>query len=515
MVNTSTSNPRMSRRWWRGLLLVVMVLAAVLGPAAVASAQQEDNTYGFNEACDDLHDALDGLGIPGTPLNMGNAAAAVCKAGNVATHPGEAAEAVANKAWDSTFGEVVDSILQGLGEALTMALTFWTKVPNSAAEDLPGLTTKVRDYTNDIQIYLLAASLVICGVRLAQARAHAAAEEATETFRVLFRTVVASTMWATLLVIGTRASDAFAEWVIDDATGGNARGIAEAMIQTQALTFFSPGLVLIFAVVGLLSALLQILLALIRQGLLVVVAGVLPLAAAASGTQAGKQFHHKLLLWSVAFVLYKPIAALAYMIAFTVAGNNNRIVTGDAPPDADTAVKVLVGVTLLCSVAFVLPALMRLLSPVAAMGSGVSGAAVAGGMVGGAASMAMFGKAATGAADSRGGGTMTASHTSTNRPSGTGSSGRGAAAGAGAKGSAGASGAGSAGAAGKSAGASGSAAAGAKAGGPYGAAAAAAGSAVGTGLRAADNGVNQAAASGDTSSAPARPSGTGFKAVPR
>ncbi|SUH71887.1 Uncharacterised protein [Nocardia africana] len=293
MVSTGTAVLRAVAHRGRLLLIAMTVVAAVFGPAAVASAQPADSgggTYGFNDTCEEIHDDLDNVGIPGTPFNLGNAVGGACKAGNAATHPGDAAQAVKDKAWDSTFGKVVDSLLNGLGQAVSLGLTFWAKVPNSAVDDLDGLIAKVRDYTSDIQIIILAFSLMWCGVRLAAARRNAAASEAVDAYRVLLRTVIISGGWSTVLVLGTHASDAFASWVIDDATGGNAKGIAEAMIETQALSAFSPGLVLIFAIVGLLSALLQIVLAIVRQGLLCVVAGILPLAASASGAGPGNNF---------------------------------------------------------------------------------------------------------------------------------------------------------------------------------------------------------------------------------
>ncbi|MFF0494333.1 hypothetical protein ACFYTQ_35395 [Nocardia sp. NPDC004068] len=472
----------------RAVALVVIVVVALVGPAAVASAQPASpgTAYGFSGLCVQLHDDLDDIGIPGTPLNLGNAVSGACEAGNVATHPGGTVQAVKDKAWDSTFGKVVDSMLTGLGQAVSLGLAFWAKVPNSAVDDLPSLMGKVRDYTNDIQLYILAASVMFCAVRLAAARASAAAEEATEAFRVLARTTVASGMWAGLIVLGTHASDAFADWVINDSTNNNASGVAKNIIAPEALTAFSPGLIVVFAVVGLLSAILQIVLAVVRQGLLVVVTGILPLSAAASGTRAGQQAYHRLLLWSVAFVLYKPLAALAYMIAFTAAGNNP--VDPNAKPDTDTAVRALVSIALLCSVAFVLPAIMRLIAPVTSMGSGSSGAVRAAGVLaGGGGAMGMLGRLATGAADSRGGGVV-----SRNQGGGGGGGGTrptGAAVPSGPTGS-GPNRGGSAGPAGATApakaGAAGAGGAATKAAGPYGAAAAAAGQVIGGGLRAAN-----------------------------
>ncbi|WP_246350504.1 conjugal transfer protein TraG N-terminal domain-containing protein [Nocardia barduliensis] len=351
--------------------------------------------YGFDETCNEIHDSLDGLGLPG--FTLGDAASAACKAGNAATHPGQAATAVKDKAWDSTFGKVVDSLMNGLGEAIILALTFWMKVPNEAVSDSGSLFTKINDYTYQAQILLLIASVILSGARLAEARRGAAMNEAAESFRMFTRVVFSSWMLGAVIVAGTQASDRFAEWIIDDSTNGNAKDLAELMVKTSKLQAFSPGLVLIIAIVGLLGALAQIVLAIVRQGLLVIAAGVLPLAAAASGMNIGKQSYQKLIGWIIAFMLWKPVAAIVYMIAFTTAGHVDGLTPTGGLPDGEQAQRMLVAIVLLCSVAFVLPALMRLVTPaVAIVGSGGSGFTAAGGTLIAVAGLGAMGTKAVG-----------------------------------------------------------------------------------------------------------------------
>src|SRR5690606_35245940 len=158
--------------------------------------------------------------------------------------------------------------------AIILALTFWMKVPNEVASDSGTLFTKINDYTYQVQILLLIASIIITGLRLAEARRGAAMNEAAESFRMFTRVVFSSWMLGAVIVAGTVASDRFAEWIIQDSTDGNARNMAELMVKTSKLQAFSPGLVLIIAIVGLLGALAQIVLAIVRQGLLVIAAGV-------------------------------------------------------------------------------------------------------------------------------------------------------------------------------------------------------------------------------------------------
>jgi hypothetical protein len=375
---------------------LVTILAVIFTVSMATPVVAYGQSYGFDETCNEIHDALDELGIPG--ISLGDAAAAVCKAGNAATHPGEAATAVKDKAWDSTFGKVVDSLMNGLGEAIILALTFWMKVPNEVASDSGSLFTKINDYTYQVQILLLMASIIITGLRLAEARRGGAMQEAAESFRMFTRVVFSSWMLGAVIVAGTVASDRFAEWIIQDSTDGNARNMAELMVKTSKLQAFSPGLVLIIAIVGLLGALAQIVLAIVRQGLLVIAAGVLPLAAAASGMSTGKQSYQKLVGWIIAFMLWKPVAAIVYMIAFTTAGHVDEMTPAGGLPEAEEAQRMLVAIVLLCSVAFVLPALMRLVTPaVAIVGSGGSGLTATGGTLIAAAGLGAMGTKAVGA----------------------------------------------------------------------------------------------------------------------
>lgn len=358
----------------RIVTIIAVIFTVMIATPTVAYGQQ----YGFDETCNEVHDTLDNVGLPG--VSLGDAASAVCKAGNVASHPGSAADAVKDKAWDSTFGKVVDSLMNGLGEAIILALTFWMKVPNEVASDSGSLFVKINDYTYQAQILLLIASVILSGARLAEARRGAAMNEAAESFRMFARVVFSSWMLGAVIVAGTQASDRFSEWIINDSTNGNAKNLAELMVKTSKLQAFSPGLVLIIAIVGLLGALAQIVLAIVRQGLLIIAAGVLPLAAAASGMNVGKQSYQKLIGWIIAFMLWKPVAAIVYMIAFTTAGHVDSLTATGGLPEGEQAQRMLVAIVLLCSVAFVLPALMRLVTPaVAIVGSGGSGLTATGG----------------------------------------------------------------------------------------------------------------------------------------
>lgn len=379
----------------RVLAGIALAAVAVFGCPATTMADPGDSNFGFSEACQQLQDGLDGIGIPNLP-SAGDIGGTLCGAFNSATHPQEVPEAVSDAAWEGTFGKAVDSLLKGLGDALILSWTWWMKIPTSTTVSNASLFSAIREYTFALQILFLSMSLIICAIRLAMTHRSGAAEQATEAFRVLARSVFASAMFSWVLVAGTRASDLFAEWIIDESSEHDARGVIEAMTQTQILTAFSPGLIFVIALVGMVGALMQAVFAVVRQALLVVVVGVLPLAAASSGTHMGRAFHDRLLAWSIAFVLYKPCAALVYMIAFKISGTSAREITkatsSGEVPSIEQAQQVLVGVVLLCSAALVLPALMRLITPLTSLGGGISGAAATAGILGAAGGLGSGGR---------------------------------------------------------------------------------------------------------------------------
>ncbi|WP_435825125.1 hypothetical protein [Nocardia niwae] len=394
----------------RRLLLTVLALAAVMISTAGAGAAQPappppapvpadsgtSTTYGFDQTCNDIHDALSS--IPGLGNFGGDLASAVCKAGNAASHPGSAIEATKSKLWDSTFGQVTEILLEGLGDALTLSMV-WARLPNDRilADPAAGgetLWQRVDSYTRQLQTWLLAFSILVSALRIGIARQHMAAEHAEEAFRTLARSTATTWIAGFAILAGARLSDAFSLWIIDDATGGNSQGAAELLVRTDRFGVYGPGLVFIVALVGILGAVAMVALTIIRQALLVVAVGIYPLTAAASGMSGGRQSFQRLGAWIIAFLLFKPVAALVYMIAFITADTTNTTLQAQPPDSMDSAHRALVGMVLLCSVAFVLPALVRLVAPALSMiGSGGGGAAAAGAALGAGIVAATGGKA--------------------------------------------------------------------------------------------------------------------------
>lgn len=279
----------------------------------------------------------------------------------------------------SAFDAMVKSLLRGLAKALEWCLDWWITLPSPALADpatgAPGpVLTAVREYTGDLQLLLMTGAIIVTGARLAMARRGGLVAETQETFLVFARAVLASWMFAALVAVGTRFGDAFSTWVITDATNNDASTAVKNMVNADLASpsnGLGSGAMFLVAILGVIGALLQLVLLVIRQALLIVVVALIPVAASAAGTGPGSQAYKRLVSWSLAFMLYKPVGALVYVVAFS-AGSR---------PGSDPQ-QTLLSLILLALVSLVLPAIIRLVAPAVATMGGSSMGMIAAGAVG-------------------------------------------------------------------------------------------------------------------------------------
>ena len=117
------------------------------------------------------------------------------------------------------------------------------------------------------------------------------------------------------------------------------------------------------------ASLVQIALMVVRGGMLVILAGHPPAVGRRRRAPSGAStWFKKCIAWLVAFILYKPAAAIVYATAFRLAGSD---VFGG---DGDELMCAVTGLVLMVLALVALPALMRFVTPmVGAMASGGGG----------------------------------------------------------------------------------------------------------------------------------------------
>ena len=241
-------------------------------------------------------------------------------------------------------------------------------------------------------------SVMIGGARMAWEQR---AEPGREALKSLLTLVVVAGTGTTIIGLLVAAADSFSAWIINSSLNCqvNVEGstcFGENMVSLLALTSGPAGglgaiLIIILGLIAILATIFQVVLMVARGGLLVILTGVLPLSASATNTEMGKQWFKKCVSWLLAFILYKPAAAIVYAAAFQLAGTN---VFSD---DGSGLLAVLTGLMLMIIALFALPALLRFVTPmVGAMAGGAGGAMAAGAMAALPTGAATVGRLASG-----------------------------------------------------------------------------------------------------------------------
>jgi len=257
---------------------------------------------------------------------------------------------------------VLDSIAKelaaGFAEAAKLSLASWTSV---GLPDLTGPTARMHTYLAWVTGALAVLSLLFAGGRMMLERKSGGAVTASRT---IVNLLAATFLAVPLVMLLGQAGDQFSSWLLDQSAGQN---LGDRLVRLAgSMNGLGIGLELIVAVLGTLAALAQLVLMVVRVGMLVLLTGVLPTVAASSGTRAGQQSFQKLTAWLLAALLYKPVAALIYATAFVLLGD------GTGPQ------QILAGLAVAGLALVALPALQRLVVPAvaAATSQGGGGAAM-------------------------------------------------------------------------------------------------------------------------------------------
>ena len=308
---------------------------------------------------------------------------AECSFGDIGCGVGNAVSDLTNDA----ITNLAKSIMEGMSQMVTTLSTFWVSMPtvNLASEGGTTPSPVVSIVNSELMVWTVALAVlavIVGGIRMIWEQRGAPLKD---LLRSLVTLALVSGLGLGVISILVIAADAFSTAIIDRSTDG--KGFAEAMNilvmtnHTDVVVF----ILIILGLIGLLASLVQIVLMVIRSGMLVILAGILPTTAAFTNTEMGKQWFQKAVGWTLAFILYKPAAAIVYSVAFLLMGSN----TGK-----DTLIGSITGFTLMVVALFALPALMRFVTPMVgavASGGGAGSGMAVGAMATGAVSLGRSG----------------------------------------------------------------------------------------------------------------------------
>jgi len=283
---------------------------------------------------------------------------------------GGVASAATDAAASSVFDAAASKIMEGFATSAQMVVTFWTGVDVPGLNASAGPIAELRGNTAWLTAFVAALSVLVCAGRLAVTRS---SRPAGEAFKGLLILVLVSGCGVGAVNALTVFGDSYSRWVLDRSTDGQLGARMARLALVGDISSLGFGLMLIIGLLGMFSSLAQLGLMLVRVGVVTIFAGLMPLAAAGTGTQTGMDYFKRMLSWLLAFVLYKPAAATVYAAAFLLVG------------DGSDATSVLSGLFMMILSIVALPAMLRLVTPMVgsavAAGAGAGGGVAAAGMV--------------------------------------------------------------------------------------------------------------------------------------
>ncbi|MEU8222984.1 hypothetical protein [Kribbella sp. NPDC048915] len=310
----------------------------------------------------------------------------------------------------AVFKPILDAFVEAVGTLMSTIATFWVYVPTIAIgndEGQPANSTVewIWGHTEFIAVFLAGVALVFGAIQMAWTQR---GESARDLLRALITLAIASAfsiaiaqalievgdMFSSCIISTALDSDSTStSWVtgcqeINSADSGDFGTTMTAVLGFGAAAAIagSPlliGIMIAIGVLTVLASLIQIVLMVVRSAMLILLIGVLPIAAAATNTEMGRTWFKRIVSWLLAFILYKPVAAIIYATAIRLVSNNgdlsfDYITEGEGALNGENighlVMNVVTGLTMLVLALFAMPALMRFIVPMVGATAGGAGA---------------------------------------------------------------------------------------------------------------------------------------------
>lgn len=302
----------------------------------------------------------------------------------------------ASEASENIIAQWAFNIIQDVSSTLLKVGTVWIGVGTPSLTGADSAVGFVHSTTRLLVLALAIGSFMVAGIHLALSKR---GEGAMNVLHALLALALVSSVSVGAGQLLVEASDEFSTWVIGLVIDGDA---GQFGVKILNVTGINGGLGLTVLIVGGLGALVanlvQIGMMFIRSSMLILLVGIMPVAAGAFSTKWGRAWLSKIIAWFFAFLMFKPAASIIYAVAI-------KLVQGESwsVGDGDELTRFITGVIMMVLAVLSLPALITFMVPATeALSSGGSGAGAGAGAVlaTGAMMVARGAGAALGAAQS-------------------------------------------------------------------------------------------------------------------
>jgi hypothetical protein len=254
---------------------------------------------------------------------------------------GHLLQTVTGAAAGGVLGGIALAVMAGVKWIVADTATWWVQIPSPDLAAEPAVT-RIQQWLLPITAAVAVGGVVAAGARMALTRR---ANPLLDVTGGLLTIAAASTLGTAAITLLLKAGDAWSTWVLQVSTGGHFTQRMDLVLQLGGGA--AAAVVLVFGLIAIVLSLIQAILMLFRQAALLILAGVLPLAAAGSIAPMTRAWVRKVTAWTLALICYKPAAAAVYATAFTMVGS------GRSPRTA------LMGFVMMLLSVLMLPALMR------------------------------------------------------------------------------------------------------------------------------------------------------------
>lgn len=287
------------------------------------------------------------------------------------------------------------ALLESLEKIMIKVGTFWIDKNTGYVGGEGSVASDVRYLTAWLSGMVFFGSLIMAAMMLMM---NSRGDDIRKIMMGIIKMVVVSGAAFKVIDLMIEASDAFSKWVIETAIGAADGKFVTKLLDVASIEPSGIGwaLIVLGCLVGILANLIQFAMMECREAILPLVAGIIPLAAAAALTDWGQQWLRKTTSWVISFIMMKPAAAIIYAVAIKmvsgasldpaqrqanqinqVIGTTGRLFPGSGSVGEDLGTFIR-GLIMMVLAAAALPALIRLITPAAeAMGVGGGGALAA------------------------------------------------------------------------------------------------------------------------------------------
>lgn len=254
---------------------------------------------------------------------------------------GSVAGAAADKVTNDALSSIASAIQSGVSWIVSNSVTWWVKLPSPDLATVPAVD-KLQQWMLPIAAAVAVFGVIVAGGKMALTRKPTPLIDTGTGLATIAVTSAVGVLLPTLLL---KAGDSWSNWVLQKSTGGQ---FGSRLTDLLAMTGINAQAVLVvLGIVAMIISALQALLMLFRQVALIVLAGMLPLAAAGTLNPATRPWFKKVTSWMLALIFYKPAAAAVYAVAFAMIGTSKNLTA------------ILTGFAMVAMSLVALPVLMR------------------------------------------------------------------------------------------------------------------------------------------------------------